>query len=644
MRKSLYFLVLASLFALPFTAFGQQNGSIPWPKTETVCRVWSAHGATNLDLAIWADTLTTDSVAWRNHTLVFVLSADSAYHLSKACSLSINNRALFIRAEEGKTYAVPTAPPNYTYKPRLYCQTSAGAVLGAFVLVGTNDTIAVKNVAICGYDPFVSPTNIDAANANCFLTGTAASGASIFGDSLVISTFTGAVQINAYTRTVRIQNSIIGDIGTMVKSNFGAGRVFDGRTVECDTVDFNNNTIYNVIDRVIRRLTATAMLHNFYFDHNTVMNCMSYHGFIALGWIDSSAGRTFQIKNNLLVDNFFLGPDTDNTRQGEFTESGDLDSHNGQGKMEWITMKANPVNPNFLVSDNYYVISDSGKAVRNFVTPAHAVLYHPLTDAEPILCSQISTIVNNPNAFRNVGVQFTNAPQVMTKFAKWYFSPYALGYTPTVIALSSVASAIGDAAKIHADSAVGAGDNKLKYLSKPVDNFGVNYGSTSATGLALAFTDVSAQLYRWPYDYNRVRVDSVMDYLDCGYLCTSDLSVAATDGKVIGATNWTFNGTYSGVAKDGSTSGVPSKFSLSQNYPNPFNPSTKISYTLSKASQVSLKVYDLLGREVATLVNGMQTAESHVAVWDASHMASGVYFYKLVAGDFSQVKRMILMK
>jgi hypothetical protein len=641
MRKSVYFLVLASLFALPFTAFGQQNGSIPWPAVESAVRIYSNSGATNLDLAIFADTAGAGLTAWQNRTRVYVLSADSVYHLSKACSIGVANRALFIRAEQGKRYAVPTASPDFTYKPRIYCQTSAGAVLGAFVLVGTNDTIAVKNIAICGYDPFVTPTNVDNANANCFLTGTGSSNVSIFADSVVISTFTGGAQVNSKTGTVRIQNSIIGDIGTMVKSNFGAGRVFDGRNYECDTVDFNNNTIYNVIDRVIRRLTATFMLHNFYFNHNTVMNCMSYHGFIALGWIDSSAGHTYEIKNNLLVDNFFLGPDTDNTRQGEFTESGDLDSHNGQGKMEWITMKANPVNPNFLISDNYYVISDSGKAVRNYVTPAHPVLYHPLTDAEPILCNQIATIVNNPNAFRNVGVQFTNAPEVMTKLAKWYFRPYSIGYTPCIVGFEG---AIGDAAKIHADSANNAGDNKLKYLSKPVDNFGVAYGSTNSSGLALAFTDVSAQFYRWPYDYKRVRVDSVMDYLDCGYLCTSDLSVAATDGKVIGATNWTFNGTYSGVAKDGSTSGVPSKFSLSQNYPNPFNPSTKISYTLSKASQVSLKVYDLLGREVATLVNGMQTAESHVAVWDASHMASGVYFYKLVAGDFSQVKRMILMK
>ena len=89
---------------------------------------------------------------------------------------------------------------------------------------------------------------------------------------------------------------------------------------------------------------------------------------------------------------------------------------------------------------------------------------------------------------------------------------------------------------------------------------------------------------------------------------------------------------------------APNRFTLSQNYPNPFNPTTAISYQLPAVSYVTLKVYDLLGREVATLVNEVKQAGSYSANWDASRLSSGVYFYQLEAGQFRETKRMILMK
>ena len=90
--------------------------------------------------------------------------------------------------------------------------------------------------------------------------------------------------------------------------------------------------------------------------------------------------------------------------------------------------------------------------------------------------------------------------------------------------------------------------------------------------------------------------------------------------------------------------GTPLVYQLNQNYPNPFNPSTTITYALPKQSQVTLKVFNLLGQEVATLVNGEQTTGTHVVVFDASRLASGVYFYRLEAGTFTQVHKMMLMK
>ena len=89
---------------------------------------------------------------------------------------------------------------------------------------------------------------------------------------------------------------------------------------------------------------------------------------------------------------------------------------------------------------------------------------------------------------------------------------------------------------------------------------------------------------------------------------------------------------------------IPTEFSLSQNYPNPFNPSTKISWQQPVGGLVTLKIYDVLGREFTTLVNEELTAGTHETIFDASRFSSGVYFYQLNAGDYIQTKKMILLK
>ncbi|MBK8553733.1 MAG: T9SS type A sorting domain-containing protein [Ignavibacteria bacterium] len=91
---------------------------------------------------------------------------------------------------------------------------------------------------------------------------------------------------------------------------------------------------------------------------------------------------------------------------------------------------------------------------------------------------------------------------------------------------------------------------------------------------------------------------------------------------------------------------IPDKFSLSQNFPNPFNPVTDIPYSLSEDRFVTLKVYDVSGNEIATLVNEKQTSGTYSYQFSTVNyqLASGIYFYKLEAGDFSETKRMILLK
>ena len=92
------------------------------------------------------------------------------------------------------------------------------------------------------------------------------------------------------------------------------------------------------------------------------------------------------------------------------------------------------------------------------------------------------------------------------------------------------------------------------------------------------------------------------------------------------------------------SAGAPSGFALEQNYPNPFNPSTQIRFSVPASQFVTLKVFDLLGREVASLVNEVVKAGTYTAEWNPAGVSSGVYFYRVQAGTFSASKKLILQK
>jgi len=91
-------------------------------------------------------------------------------------------------------------------------------------------------------------------------------------------------------------------------------------------------------------------------------------------------------------------------------------------------------------------------------------------------------------------------------------------------------------------------------------------------------------------------------------------------------------------------SGIPSGYTLSQNFPNPFNPSTEIHFTVAKGGITTLIVYDMLGREVATLVNENLAPGTYKSKFDASKLSSGSYIYTLTSGNFRMSQKMLLLK
>ena len=114
--------------------------------------------------------------------------------------------------------------------------------------------------------------------------------------------------------------------------------------------------------------------------------------------------------------------------------------------------------------------------------------------------------------------------------------------------------------------------------------------------------------------------------------------------KPITAPSGNYRFTVQEPAIVGNESTIPLKYELCQNYPNPFNPSTNIKFAVSKSGFVSLKIYNVLGKEVSSLINEFKPAGEYSVEFNASGLTSGIYFYKIISGDFTDVKKMVLMK
>ena len=117
-------------------------------------------------------------------------------------------------------------------------------------------------------------------------------------------------------------------------------------------------------------------------------------------------------------------------------------------------------------------------------------------------------------------------------------------------------------------------------------------------------------------------------------------------GWVVGDNGTILHTTNGGVSfvEEEQINAIPTEYNLSQNYPNPFNPSTKIKYSIPQSANVVIKVFDVLGNEIETLISGEKPAGTYELTWNAANLPSGVYFYQLRAGDYIAVKKMLLLK
>jgi len=128
----------------------------------------------------------------------------------------------------------------------------------------------------------------------------------------------------------------------------------------------------------------------------------------------------------------------------------------------------------------------------------------------------------------------------------------------------------------------------------------------------------------------------------------------AAVNSIAASKNYLYAGTASGAWRipladiatsvKSSSSQFPGEYMLYQNFPNPFNPSTVIRYQMAVGSRATLKVYDVLGREIATLVDGEQVAGAHAVTFNAAGISTGTYFYRFEAGRYSETKKFVVIK
>jgi hypothetical protein len=501
----------------------------------------------------------------------YVLYRDSTYYANSA----INNVSWTLRRRSSYGTFVKGVSG---YPAAIFLKLgSSGTQVSDLVQIAGN--IWLSNLEISGYDETIGSSMLGSIFEE--ILKCTAPGYNITIDSCIITNCgQGILRLDSAPRVVKITNSIFANMGSRLYSDLGNGRAVDCRTGSVDSLILQNNTFVNNQDRIIRHYTSSANISFMKFDHNTCVNSASFHGLLSFG---HTAGL-FSITNNLFVNPWAYGDDTDNTRQAEMGDNGELNALNGKARMTLINACPDSTNPvvskptTWTIKNNYYRITT---AEQTWWTNAGA---NPVLKLPSPLPWHISKKIGTDSltAFQATTADVNNVPALMTATMAYYRSP--------------------------------SGANKTK-----VNNT----------------TPACPDMDRRGYVY-------LTDTLDCKYPTTASIYTAGTGGQPIGSLMW-WGLTPVGVQTQSSRS-IPEEYTLTQNYPNPFNPSTNFTYELSKAGFVSVKVYDLLGREVATLVNEFKPAGSYPATWNAAGFGSGIYFCKMQSGSFTATKKMILMK
>lgn len=180
-----------------------------------------------------------------------------------------------------------------------------------------------------------------------------------------------------------------------------------------------------------------------------------------------------------------------------------------------------------------------------------------------------------------------------------------------------------------------------------INKISFTFVSFTCGNITQSGTNTSGRSPGWPITNNEFNIECNYEWtiMTVGgtFTQTGDEASGTWSDNVEGTT---CSGTWSTMINsvEEASGRIPERFALAQNYPNPFNPSTTIEFSLPKSVLVNLKVYNILGKEIATLVNNKLQAGNHVVEFHAQNLSSGIYYYRIEAGEFQDVKKMILLR
>ncbi len=423
-----------------------------------------------------------------------------------------------------------------------------------------------------------------------------------------------------------------------------------------DTIWVENNTITTGGLTFWQRNELTDFA---YFNHNTIVNNMKY-------WFQSAYHHNYFVTNNIFINQNWTGEDTDIINSGQDPDklpmgTIDIDTNNFSQRLI--------VNPRYMIDGDTANIDESIldlDKMRIFVSDninyndplISSGYYNNSVFIDSAIGGLPSFLWNffRPTKIENVPGEWMNW---RTKALFTVYAPPNGGFieqntgnensntvTPG-IADSSVATMMGEWNQSqYGDPRFSAPPDidHTKYIFGDYDPNTIpgldSLGNKTENGTGITkFTDLTE-------NFSQSAHLSTIDELPIGSLIWNDAENAAYNSakdwqRVVEAYNY-LTPPQPGIVKNQTTQ--TQTFALYQDYPNPFNPTTVISYQLPVSSVVTLKVYDVLGREVKTLVSERQTAGIHSITFNAGNLPSGVYFYRLQAGSFTQTRKLTLIK
>ena len=289
---------------------------------------------------------------------------------------------------------------------------------------------------------------------------------------------------------------------------------------------------------------------------------------------------------------------------------------------------------------NRLACSDSLNWTTWSIMPCSTVEDPQISNTQSFSPTKSVKIVQNNDLVKRLNNDSTGVHEISIKF---YVPTGKAGYWNTLSVFAGSSSKWG--MECYFDVAATGNNGRLFGGSSTAVPFAYTHGAWQTAKLLVNLDADSAKFFingtivhkwRWTAGANGTAVPKKLGGNNFfGATATDELYV--DDYSYMPGANW-----ITDITQFGNT--IPVEYALSQNYPNPFNPTTKINFALPKSGLVSMKVYDILGKEVATLVNEVKNAGSYTVDFNASSLTSGVYFYKVSVNGFSEVKKMLLLK